>query len=132
MCSAKRRIRFTPKSGHVRCKEGCPLRANSGHPPKKEEAAWGQAASKRTSRLGTGNCPAKSLRHICCVQSQSASFLVQTPLNEGALVISKVGLQKPFVSLDVLIGEQKERTGPFATSLFAVALDKLHEAANKP
>ena len=68
---------------------------------KKEEAAWGQAASKRTSRLGTGTCPAKSLRHIRCVQSQSASFLVQTPLNEGALMISKVGLQKPFVSLDV-------------------------------
>jgi hypothetical protein len=86
MCSALGDVRFVPIAD-IR--------------QKKEEAAWGQAASKRTSRLGTGTCPAKSLRHICCVQSQSASFLVQTPLNEGALVISKVGLQKPFVSLDV-------------------------------
>jgi hypothetical protein len=33
MCSAKRHVRFTPNSGHVRCKEGCPLSANSGHRP---------------------------------------------------------------------------------------------------
>ena len=31
MCSAKRHVRFTPKSGHVRCKVGCLLSANSGH-----------------------------------------------------------------------------------------------------
>ena len=31
MCSAKTHVRFTPKSGHVRCKEECPLCANSGH-----------------------------------------------------------------------------------------------------
>jgi hypothetical protein len=24
-------VRFTPESGHVRCNEGCPLWANSGH-----------------------------------------------------------------------------------------------------
>jgi hypothetical protein len=30
-CSAKRHVRFTLNSGHVRCKEGCPLSANSGH-----------------------------------------------------------------------------------------------------
>jgi ribosomal protein L37E len=24
-------VRFAPESGHVRCKNGCPLRANSGH-----------------------------------------------------------------------------------------------------
>ena len=32
MCSAKRHVRFTPESGHVRCNSGCPLCANSGHP----------------------------------------------------------------------------------------------------
>src|SRR5262249_31869940 len=32
MCSAKRHVRFTPKSGHVRCKQECPLWAKSGHP----------------------------------------------------------------------------------------------------
>jgi len=31
MCSAKRHVRFTPKSGHVQCNQGCPLWANSGH-----------------------------------------------------------------------------------------------------
>ena len=31
MCSAKRYVRFTPKSGHVRCTSACPLSANSGH-----------------------------------------------------------------------------------------------------
>src|SRR5262245_52835522 len=31
MCAAKSDVRFTPKSGHVRCKNECPLRANSGH-----------------------------------------------------------------------------------------------------
>jgi hypothetical protein len=25
-------VRFTPESGHVQCKERCPLCANSGHP----------------------------------------------------------------------------------------------------
>jgi hypothetical protein len=27
----EKRVRFTPESAHVRCKEGCPLCANSGH-----------------------------------------------------------------------------------------------------
>ena len=31
MCSAKRHVRFTPNSGHVRCKSKCPLCAKSGH-----------------------------------------------------------------------------------------------------
>ena len=31
ICNAKRHVRFTPESGHVRCKEGCPLSARSGH-----------------------------------------------------------------------------------------------------
>ena len=31
MCSAKRHVRFTPESGHVRCTSRCPLCANSGH-----------------------------------------------------------------------------------------------------
>ena len=31
MCSAKGHVRFTPKSGHVRCTGRCPLSANSGH-----------------------------------------------------------------------------------------------------
>jgi hypothetical protein len=30
ICSAKAHVRFTPNSGHVRCKEGCPLWAISG------------------------------------------------------------------------------------------------------
>ena len=29
--TAKSHVRFTPESGHVRCNEGCPLWANSGH-----------------------------------------------------------------------------------------------------
>jgi hypothetical protein len=31
MCAAKGHVRFTPKSGHVQCNEGCLLWANSGH-----------------------------------------------------------------------------------------------------
>ena len=31
MCSAAAYVRFAPESGHVRCKEGCPLCAKSGH-----------------------------------------------------------------------------------------------------
>ena len=31
MCSAKGHVRFTPESGHVRCKQECPLSAKSGH-----------------------------------------------------------------------------------------------------
>jgi hypothetical protein len=31
ICSAKRHVRFTPKSGHVQCNSVCPLCANSGH-----------------------------------------------------------------------------------------------------
>jgi len=30
ICSAKRHVRFTPESGHVRCNQRCPLWANSG------------------------------------------------------------------------------------------------------
>src|SRR5262245_25435304 len=33
MRSAKRHVCFTPKSGHVRCNQGCPLWAKSGHGP---------------------------------------------------------------------------------------------------
>ncbi|MGC1741514.1 MAG: hypothetical protein WA754_02970, partial [Pseudolabrys sp.] len=29
--SAKRHVRFTPKSRHVQCNSACPLSANSGH-----------------------------------------------------------------------------------------------------
>ena len=32
MCSAKGHVRFTPKSGLLRCTSACPLWANSGHP----------------------------------------------------------------------------------------------------
>src|SRR5262245_27482609 len=32
-CSAKRHVRFTPESGHVRCSSACPLWAKSGHQP---------------------------------------------------------------------------------------------------
>ena len=31
MCSATGHVRFAPESGHVRCKQECPLSANSGH-----------------------------------------------------------------------------------------------------
>src|SRR5262245_31396018 len=31
ICSAKRHVRFTPESGHVRCTSECRLRAKSGH-----------------------------------------------------------------------------------------------------
>src|SRR5262249_38140693 len=31
ICSAKRYVRFTPKSRHVRCSSRCPLWAKSGH-----------------------------------------------------------------------------------------------------
>jgi hypothetical protein len=31
MCSAKRHVRFTPNSGHVRRNSICPLSAKSGH-----------------------------------------------------------------------------------------------------
>src|SRR5262249_17968915 len=31
ICSAKRHVRFTPESGHMRCSSRCPLWAKSGH-----------------------------------------------------------------------------------------------------
>src|SRR5262245_60704070 len=31
LCPAKRHVRFTVKSGHLRCTSACPLWANSGH-----------------------------------------------------------------------------------------------------
>jgi len=31
ICSAIRDVRYTPKSGHVRCTSPCPLSAKSGH-----------------------------------------------------------------------------------------------------
>ena len=46
MCGARRHVRITPESGHLRCKSQCPLSANSGHPPirsprRRERAAVG-------------------------------------------------------------------------------------------
>src|SRR5262245_13565712 len=31
ICTAMGHVRFTPESGHLRCKQECPLWANSGH-----------------------------------------------------------------------------------------------------
>ena len=31
MAASNLDVRFTPESGHVRCKQECPLSANSGH-----------------------------------------------------------------------------------------------------
>jgi hypothetical protein len=33
ICTAIGQVRFTPESGHVRCNQGCPLWAKSGHWP---------------------------------------------------------------------------------------------------
>ena len=33
ICAAISHVRFTPKSGHVRCNSACPLSARSGHSP---------------------------------------------------------------------------------------------------
>ena len=44
ICSAKRHVRFTPESGHLRCNKGCPLCAKSGH-----RAAYSITSSARAS-----------------------------------------------------------------------------------
>jgi hypothetical protein len=31
-------VRYTPETGHVRCKRACPLCANSGHSPQHPDA----------------------------------------------------------------------------------------------
>ena len=38
--NAKRHVRFTPESGHVRCNSVCPLSANSGHSVATSAAAF--------------------------------------------------------------------------------------------
>ena len=43
MCGAKRHVRFASESGHVRCNQGCPLFANSGH--------WENDLCKQKDRL---------------------------------------------------------------------------------
>jgi hypothetical protein len=47
-----RYVRFTPKSGHVRCNEGCPLWANSGHsaPNPRVDRNVGLTRGRRTLR----------------------------------------------------------------------------------
>jgi hypothetical protein len=44
MCSAKRHVRFTPNSGHVRRNSICPLSAKSGHTLSRERAYSGARA----------------------------------------------------------------------------------------
>ena len=44
ICSAKRHVCFTPKSGHVQCNEGCPLSANI--------QLYSITSSARTSSVG--------------------------------------------------------------------------------
>jgi hypothetical protein len=36
-------VRFTPESGHVQCKRGCPLWAKSGHGARVKRSCWLQA-----------------------------------------------------------------------------------------
>src|SRR5262245_39121131 len=47
---AQRHVRFTPESGHVRCKHQCPLWAKSGH--HKAYSITSSAISKNVSRIG--------------------------------------------------------------------------------
>ena len=51
MCSAPAHVRFTPNSGHVRCKEECPLCAKSGH----WEISVDHLVRAREDRLGHGD-----------------------------------------------------------------------------
>src|SRR4029077_17924005 len=54
MCAAISNVRFAPESGHVRCTQRCPLRANSGlmHRSKQHRYSITSSASA-TSVLGT-------------------------------------------------------------------------------
>ena len=61
MCSAKRHVRFTPKSGHVQCTGRCPLCAKSGlmHCSKQDLVAVRRAGVSRSW------CRAKLPRSRC-------------------------------------------------------------------
>ena len=47
-----RHVRFTPKSGHVRCNYTCPLSANSGHCPLNSQACVARLPQEQTTCLG--------------------------------------------------------------------------------
>ena len=55
ICSAKRHVRFTPKSGQVRCNTPCLLSANSGH-----DLVHSMTSSTRTSMFGGIGIPSDS------------------------------------------------------------------------
>jgi len=58
ICSAIGHVRFTPESGHVRCKTKCPLWANSGH-----QRAKRKTASRRSLELA--NPDARPQSSLC-------------------------------------------------------------------
>src|SRR5262245_12551068 len=54
ICSAKRDVRFTPESGHVRCNWGCLLWAKSGHRRTSSETCFSRAVRQTLQRFGNG------------------------------------------------------------------------------
>jgi hypothetical protein len=56
ICSAKRYVRFTPKSGHSRLTLECPLSANSGH------RVFAKAKDQRVAHKGTTRKEALALQ----------------------------------------------------------------------
>ena len=74
--SAKRHVRFTSNSGHVRCNSICPLCANSGHC-----ANYPTTASGRASRRGSTPIPSA----LTAVRLMTISNLVGCVAREKAL-----------------------------------------------
>src|SRR5262245_62074298 len=85
ICSAKRHVRFTPESGHVRCNLGCPLWANSGHV--RRQYAIGQSDIVLFDHfIGAGehrrrHCEAECLR----------SLKIERKFEVGSLIDRQVG-----------------------------------------
>src|SRR5262249_39000378 len=73
ICSAKRHVRSTPKSGHMHCTSACPLWANSGH-----RNNYGRLGSNAATRgkitlisVNSPGCVSTSIEPPCCFTMMS-------------------------------------------------------------
>src|SRR5262245_17524020 len=66
-------VRFTPESGHVQCKQGCPLWAKSGHRDDYERSGSNAAARGKITLISV-NSPGSvstSIEPPCCFTMMS-------------------------------------------------------------
>ena len=126
ICSAKAHVRFTPKSGHVRCTSQCPLSANSGHSARrtlcqtdeKQRGHLGDGAASKRDKGGDRGDGAGTLvlqtetqfyllRNTVSKLIKSGLFFGETTFYEAFLFSSQKSLQNFSVSFDVcLVREQ--------------------------